>query len=98
MPNFISNSKLLPISLEDLADQKIEFKKLKRRLKLIKTAENYGFSKELILELIADSDCKGIEVHLHLDAERLVHVYLEPRYDGGIGPIPGPGVGHSPNE
>ncbi len=65
--------------------------------KKIRTAE-YTFSKEMIERLLTQgANVNGLTVHLALDENNLVNVYIESVFAEGTGPVTGPGVGHSPN-
>jgi hypothetical protein len=77
------------------------FKSLKRNRKKIKVGE-FKFSKAdfkaLSDESHASPDSVGVRVLIALQNNNQIKVFLEVMYSPQTGPVPGPGVGTSPND
>ncbi len=99
MPNVTPNSERIYINLVDIQNQLDDFKALRKGMLFGGKIQvpDIIFSKQDIETLIADAGCLGLEVKMALDSTKKVNVYLIPKYDGGVGTNPGPGVGHGPS-
>lgn len=90
-------SEIITLNLVSIKEQFINFSKLRKSRYIgtkITTQDKFFFSKSDIERLMNDTDCLGVDIKLALDDSNKVHVYIEPVYEPGDGPVPGPGVGH----